>query len=279
MQLSVGEMSVAGERKFTGIIHDLSARVRVEAQLREQAALVRLGEMAAVIAHEVKNPLAAVRGAIQVIGKRLPAGSREASVVTDIIARIDTLNALVKDLLLFARPPQPKPMAIDVVTLLSATAALLAEDAAHRDVRVTISGTAPKIMADAELLKIVFVNLLINGAQAMQGQGDISDRHRGGGWRLPDRSRRLRPGYSGGDPRQALHAVRHDEGARDGSGTLHRETPRRGPSGPHSCRLAARRRHDRHHRPSARHVLRPTAHRWPAPAGCAFLIPVHRRTL
>jgi two-component system sensor kinase FixL len=174
VQLSVGEMSVAGGRKFTGIIHDLSARVRVEAQLREQAALVRLGEMAAVIAHEVKNPLAAVRGAIQVIGKRLPAGSREASVVTDIIARIDTLNALVKDLLLFARPPQPKPMAIDVVTLLSTTVTLLAEDAAHRDVHVTISGTAPKIMADAELLKIVFVNLLINGAQAMQGRGVIS---------------------------------------------------------------------------------------------------------
>jgi two-component system sensor kinase FixL len=173
IQLSVGEMSVAGGRKFTGIIHDLSARVRVEAQLREQAALVRLGEMAAVIAHEVKNPLAAVRGAIQVIGKRLPAGGREASVVTDIIARIDTLNALVKDLLLFARPPQPKPMAIDVVTLLSATVTLLAEDAAHRNVRVTISGTAPKIMADAELLKIAFLNLLINGAQALQGQGDI----------------------------------------------------------------------------------------------------------
>jgi signal transduction histidine kinase len=174
VQLSVGEMSLAGQRKFTGIVHDLSARVRVEAQLREQAALVRLGEMAAVIAHEVKNPLAAVRGAIQVIGKRLPAGGREASVVTDIIARIDTLNALVKDLLLFARPPQPKPMAIDIVTLLSSTATLLAEDTAHRDVRITISGTAPKIMADAELLKIVFVNLLINGAQAMQGHGDIS---------------------------------------------------------------------------------------------------------
>jgi two-component system sensor kinase FixL len=174
IQLSVGEMFLAGERKFTGIVHDLSARVRAEEQIREQAALVRLGEMAAVIAHEVKNPLAAVRGAIQVIGKRLPAGSREASVVTDIIARIDTLNALVKDLLLFARPPQPKPMAVDVVTLLSGTVTLLAEDAAHRNVRVTISGTAPKIMADAELLKIVFVNLLINGAQAMQGQGVIS---------------------------------------------------------------------------------------------------------
>jgi len=48
----------------------------MEEQLREQAALVRLGEMAAVIAHEVRNPLAAVRGALQVVGKRLPAEGR-----------------------------------------------------------------------------------------------------------------------------------------------------------------------------------------------------------
>ena len=73
--------SIDGERKFTGILHDLSARVRMEEQLREQAALARLGEMAAVIAHEVKNPLAGIRGAIQVIGSRLPDGSRDAAIV------------------------------------------------------------------------------------------------------------------------------------------------------------------------------------------------------
>ena len=63
LHLSVGKMTVDGAKKFTGILHDLSARVRIEAQLREQTSLARLGEMAAVIAHEVKNPLAGVRGA------------------------------------------------------------------------------------------------------------------------------------------------------------------------------------------------------------------------
>jgi two-component system, LuxR family, sensor kinase FixL len=174
VHLSVGEMSLQGQRKFTGILHDLTTRVYAEAQLREQAALVRLGEMAAVIAHEVKNPLAAVRGAIQVIGKRLAAGSREAGVISDIIARIDTLNLLVKDLLLFARPPQPRPLPIDVSMILAGTTALLGEDAAHAGVRVILTGAAPPILADAELLKIVFTNLLINSAQAMKGQGDIT---------------------------------------------------------------------------------------------------------
>ena len=174
VHLSVGEMTLGGQRKFTGILHDLTSRVAMEERLREQAALARLGEMAAVIAHEVKNPLAAVRGAIQVIGKRLAAGSREASVVTDIIARIDTLNQLVRDLLLFARPPQPRPLPVDVVAVLSATIDLLRGDDAHAGVHVTVTGQAPPILADIELLNIVFLNLLINGAQAMKGQGRIS---------------------------------------------------------------------------------------------------------
>jgi two-component system sensor kinase FixL len=174
LRLSVGEMVVGGERKFTGLLHDLSARVKVEEQLREQAALVRLGEMAAVIAHEVKNPLAAVRGAIQVIGRRLPPDGREASVITDIIARIDALNQLVRDLLLFARPPRPNPTPVDLYALLSMTALLVGEDAAHRDVHVVISGSSPAIMADAELLKIVFLNLFLNSAHAMRDKGTIT---------------------------------------------------------------------------------------------------------
>ena len=109
LHLSVGEMVLDGEKKFTGILHDLTERIRIEVQLREQAALARLGEMAAVIAHEVKNPLAGIRGAIQIIGGRLPKDSKDALITQEIISRIDALNVLMKDLLLFARPPQPKP--------------------------------------------------------------------------------------------------------------------------------------------------------------------------
>jgi len=171
--LSVGEMQVNGERRFTGILADLSARVRMEEQLREQTSLARLGEMAAVIAHEVKNPLAGIRGAIQVIGGRLPKESKDAAVVKEIVSRIDTLNELIKDLLLFARPPHPKPLPVDLAGLVRTTADLLTGDPALKGVAVRIDGTAPPVLADAELLKIVFQNLLMNSAQAMQGRGEI----------------------------------------------------------------------------------------------------------
>ncbi len=173
LHLSVGEMTVGGERKFTGIIHDLSARVRIEEKLREHTALARLGEMAAVIAHEVKNPLAGVRGAIQVIGTRLPKESKDATIVKEIVTRIDALNDLMQDLLLFARPPQPKPAPVDLTALVVMTAELLGGDPTRKEIEVIVDGTGPPIEADANLLKIVFENLLVNGAQAMQGRGTI----------------------------------------------------------------------------------------------------------
>ncbi len=133
----------------------------------------RLGEMAAVVAHEVKNPLAGIRGAIQVIGSRLPAESRDASVLTEIVKRIDALDGLMKDLLLFARSPQPRRASVDLVPLVTMTADLLCQDPALKDIQVGVAGSAPAVLADAEMLKIVFQNLLVNSAHAMQGRGRI----------------------------------------------------------------------------------------------------------
>lgn len=173
LHLSVGEMRVGDERHFTGIVHDLTERVHLEERLREQTALARLGEMAAVIAHEVKNPLTAVRGVIQVIGGRLPAGSKDAPVLREIVGRLDALNTLIEDLLLFARTPQPRVAAVNLPALLQLTADLLTKDPAFADVRVEVTGHAPAVPGDPDLLKIVFQNLLINAAQAMHGHGIV----------------------------------------------------------------------------------------------------------
>ena len=173
LHLSVGEIFTKGERKFTGILHDLSNRVALEEQLRERGALAKLGEMAAMIAHEVKNPLAGIRGAVQVIGGRLPAGNPDAPMMQEIVKRIDSLDAMMKELLLFARPPKPKRSPTDVIPLLAATAGLLKADEGARQVDVEIAGAAPPVPADGEMLKMVFHNLLINGAHAMEGRGKI----------------------------------------------------------------------------------------------------------
>jgi len=171
VHLSVGEMTIDGETMFTGILHDLTARVALETQLREQAALTRLGEMAAVVAHEVKNPLTGIRGAVQIIGGRLPAGSRDAEVVKEIVARIDTLNDLMKDLLLFARPPQPRLAPVDPRPLLETVVGLARQDPGARAITIQVEGPSDTVMADAELLKLVVQNVLLNAVHAIAGPG------------------------------------------------------------------------------------------------------------
>jgi len=173
LHLSVGQITIEGERKFTGILHDLTPRVRLEEQLREQAALARLGEMAAVVAHEVKNPLAGIRGVMQVLHQRMGLEGPHTPILKEIVARIDSLDDMMKDLLVFVRPPKPKRMLTDVAPLVANTARLLAEDPSWRDVDVEVNGAVRPVAADAEMLKIVFQNLLINGAHAMQGHGRI----------------------------------------------------------------------------------------------------------
>lgn len=171
VHLAVGELTVDGERKFTGIVHDLTGRVRLEEQLRERTALARVGEMSAVIAHEVKNPLAGIRGVMQVLASRQSTDARDASVLNDIVKRIDALDVLIKDLLLFARPPQLRRSMVDVVPLIRMTSDLICQDSSLGGVEVEIHGSSPAVSADPEMLKIVFQNLLLNAAHAMHGQG------------------------------------------------------------------------------------------------------------
>ena len=173
LHLSVGAMELDGEKHFTGILHDLSRRTELEERLREATALARLGEMAAVIAHEVKNPLAAVRGAVQVIGSRLPPATSDAAIIKEIIARLDGLNDLIQDLLVFARPPAPRPSRIGLRGLLNSVIELLRRDPAFAELVIEVTGEVPPVSGDATLLTIAFQNLLINSAQAMQGRGVV----------------------------------------------------------------------------------------------------------
>ena len=160
--------------QYTSIRYDITDRKRTEAALRDQNALVQLGKMAAVVAHEVRNPLAGIRGALQVIGRRVPPMSQEEGIIREVIARIDTLSEIVQDLLLFARPTQPVLMHVAIATVYRETAALFKADPQMADVAVEWGPTDAVVSADAQQLKLVLLNLLMNGAQAMRHAGRVS---------------------------------------------------------------------------------------------------------
>ncbi|MCK6528803.1 PAS domain S-box protein [Myxococcota bacterium] len=159
--------------RYLAIRTDITERKAAEALLREQESLARLGEMAAVVAHEVRNPLAGIGGALQIIQGRLAEGSAERRVIQEMRARLDALNESLTDLLEFARPRTPRLAPVPLKLVLEGTAALLGRDPRLSEVRVEMTGATPTLTADGDLLREVFLNLLLNAAQAMGGKGTI----------------------------------------------------------------------------------------------------------
>jgi PAS domain S-box-containing protein len=160
--------------QVTVISYDITERKRTEAIVRDQAALAQLGKMSAVVAHEVRNPIAGIRGALQILERRLPATGPEQRVVRESLARLDALNDIVQDLLLFASPRPPRLEPVPLSSIFDDILVLLKADPrfAHVDIRLNI-GPA-RVEADREQLKQVLLNLMLNGAQAMQGNGVLT---------------------------------------------------------------------------------------------------------
>jgi two-component system CheB/CheR fusion protein len=155
------------------VIQDVSEVKRSEKQLRAQEGIARLGEMAAAIAHEVRSPLAAILGAVDILATRLPSGVEEQHVVQEIRQRIASVDALVGELLQFARPKDIGFTRIPLLRLLQDTAGLLKGSGELGEVEFEISGEEVEVLGDVELLKSVFVNLASNAAQAMNGRGKL----------------------------------------------------------------------------------------------------------
>jgi PAS domain S-box-containing protein len=159
--------------QYTAIRSDITERKLAEDKLREQAALARVGQLAAVVAHEVKNPLAGIRGVMQVMLARRPAGDPDVPVMQEVITRVDALSELIHDLLLFANPRALRPQAMELRPLLLDAVASLRRDPVGEHVVVDIHGQDVALSADSELLKAAFLNMFLNAAQAMNGRGAI----------------------------------------------------------------------------------------------------------
>ena len=152
-------------RQYLAIRSDITQRKEAEAKLVEQSALAQLGQLAAVVAHEVRNPLAGVRGTLQVLRSRAATDAGDRGVMDAMIARIDVLNNKVEDILRFARPRQPVLETIGLKGVLSDVIAS-ARAAATACPEILADAGAVHLHVDREMLRDVLLNLLLNACQA-----------------------------------------------------------------------------------------------------------------
>ena len=152
-------------RQYLAIRYEITARKQVEAQLREQAALAQLGQLAAVVAHEVRNPLAGLRAGLQVIDRRV-SEPRDRSAIAAMIQRIDGLNDKLEDLLLYSRPRPPRRQAVDIKTLIRDVVTSAQISTGRPAASIPVSGENVKASADPEMLRAALLNLTLNACQA-----------------------------------------------------------------------------------------------------------------
>ena len=130
--------------------------------------------MAAVVAHEVRNPLAGIKGAIQVLMSRRTADDAELPVMRDIVARIDALSELINDLMVFARPRPPRLAVVELHSIVADAITIVRRDPSAHGVQIDVEGDDVSISADGELVRATLLNLLLNAAQAMAGNGRVT---------------------------------------------------------------------------------------------------------
>jgi PAS domain S-box-containing protein len=163
------------EERPTGVlvrIHDLTERRRGEAErsrLRERLLqterLSALGEMAARIAHEVRNPLVSIGAAAQVVAEELPKDSPVAPEVQAIVRETRRLDGIITEFLRFARPPRVEKRTVDLGRVLNESVEVARAKSDKHELRVTI---APNSVArvDPDAIKQVLINLIFNAIEA-----------------------------------------------------------------------------------------------------------------
>jgi two-component system, NtrC family, sensor histidine kinase HydH len=171
-----------------GVVIENSRQYR---RMQERDRLAALGQMAAGLAHEVKNPLGAIKGAAQLLSDPRDRSELEPSArefLDIILEEVDRLDRVVGSVLDYARPSKGNPGAVDVNGIVRRTLRVLASDRQEGfEFESELAEDVPLVRADAEQLRQVLMNLVRNAVQAMNGKGRVTvvtrGRHgRDSGW-------------------------------------------------------------------------------------------------
>ncbi len=154
---------------------DLTKVEQIEERERLRDRLAALGEMAAAIAHEVKNPLAGIEVMAGLLRRQVPDLADAQSILTDIIAEAKMANRIVLEALEFVRPIRLQAERTAIADVLKSAIALAERKVSRRDVtiRLDLDESLPLIHADQQQLCQLFTNLLINAFEALDGRGTI----------------------------------------------------------------------------------------------------------
>jgi two-component system, NtrC family, sensor histidine kinase PilS len=161
---------------FVGIFQDLTKLKKLEAGIKQKEKWAAIGELSSSIAHEIRNPLASLKGSIELLKEDTVAENYKERLMEIALQEMDRLNRIITDFLTYSRPTPPELQKVDLRRLLDETLDLL-ENVHQGDNIVALQKayTGPlDVTADPQKMRQVFWNLGINAIEAMPGGGTLT---------------------------------------------------------------------------------------------------------
>jgi signal transduction histidine kinase len=160
------------------LVADVTEQVRLRERLSEAERLAAAGELAAGVAHEIRNPLAAIVNATTLLDAREQLTAEERASTLDAVRKeARRLNRILSDFLIFARPREPKLLPGDLREVVEHVTALIRDDPARArlvELVTRIDPALPLVAFDPDQLTQVLLNVALNGIEAMGGRGRLS---------------------------------------------------------------------------------------------------------
>lgn len=168
------------DKKPYGIVltlNNITQRKIIEKQLYHADKLSSIGQLAASVAHEIKNPLASIKTLGQLLQEEIAEETESREYVNVIVSEVNRLNSVVEQLLKYAKPEGSSFKTVNVSEILDPVIALVHHEADRHKVKLeTDYSSSLTICVDAEKIKQVFLNLIFNGIQAMHDGGILKIR-------------------------------------------------------------------------------------------------------
>jgi two-component system, NtrC family, sensor histidine kinase PilS len=179
-----------GDVGFLFTFQDVTESRKQEREARVQQRLAAVGEMAAGIAHEIRNPLASMAGSIQILRDELPLTAEQSQLMDIVLRESERLNETIRSFLTYARPQRASITNVDVRRVLTDTAALLENNAELVDGHpIVVDAPSDPVLyrADEAQVRQIVWNLATNGLRAMPNGGELRLSVRREAGREPDR--------------------------------------------------------------------------------------------
>lgn len=160
----------------SAIIKDITERRELEKRLVQTEKLTAMGQIAANIAHEIKNPLMGISGSVQVLMKKYKSYPTMVDTLSKVFEQVQRLDSTLKGLLSFARPQTPYFSKQEINEIIEQILFFIMPQARERKIEIVkeLSRELPKISLDPDQIKQVFLNIILNAIHAMPEGGKLS---------------------------------------------------------------------------------------------------------